>query len=277
MRRPFHHVYAFCRTADDLADESSSVDEAMAGINEFREQIRRIFEGGSLEGIFIALAHTVDQFNLPRAPFDDLLDAFVQDQSVHRYDNEMQLLEYCRRSANPVGRVVLAMADSDTATNLAWSDEICTGLQLANFWQDVARDFQMGRIYLPQSVMRQYGFDESEMRSIIESKAPTPTAIREAIAEQCAVARQKFVAGTPLIDRVPSWLAADLELFIHGGLATLDAIGNINYDVLRQRVKVGRWRQVWLVSKVLVKNKLSLRRGRDHSSRMAQTVGGDHV
>lgn len=280
MRQPFYHLYAFCRIADDLADESATPQAALAGIAEFREQVRRVFEGGELKGIFIALAQTVDQFDLPRKPFDDLLDAFVDDQSVHRYQDEAQLLDYCRRSANPVGRLVLALAAADSAdsndeTNHRLSDEICTGLQLANFWQDVARDYQIGRIYLPRSVMFRHGFDESEFRSVLDQRRSTPMPVRTAIAEQCAIARTKFESGRALIGRVPSWLAADVELFIRGGLATLDAIERIDHDVLRERVRVGKLRQAWLVGSVFLRNSIWPGRSSSTTSQVAQTIGGD--
>jgi len=280
MRQPFYHLYAFCRMADDLADESATPQAALAGIAEFREQVRRVFEGGELKGIFIALAQTVDQFDLPRKPFDDLLDAFVDDQSVHRYQDEAQLLDYCRRSANPVGRLVLALAAADSAgsddeTNQRLSDEICTGLQLANFWQDVARDYQIGRIYLPRSVMLRHGFDESQFRSILDQRRSTPMPVRAAIAEQCAIARTKFESGKALIGRVPSWLAADVELFIRGGLATLDAIERIDYDVVRERVRVGKLRQAWLVGSVFLRNSIWPGRSSSATSQVPQTMGGD--
>jgi len=280
MRQSFYHLYAFCRTADDLADESANSADALAGIAEYREQIRRVFEGGELNGIFIALAQTVEQFSLPRQPFDDLLDAFVDDQSVNRYRDEAQLLNYCRRSANPVGRLVLGLAAADSAgcddeTNRRLSDEICTGLQLANFWQDVARDYQIGRIYLPQSVMRRHGFDESDLRSTIDQQNPTPAPVRAAIAEQCAIARTKFESGKALIGRVPSWLAADVELFIGGGLATLDAIERINHDVLRQRVRVSKWRQAWMVGRVFFRNTFLPSRSSSTPSQVPQTISGD--
>ncbi|TWU01624.1 squalene synthase HpnC [Neorhodopirellula pilleata] len=279
MRQPFYHLYAFCRTADDLADESPTPEAALAGIAEFREQIRRVFEGGELKGIFIALAQTVGRFDLPRKPFDDLLDAFVDDQSIHRYRDETELLNYCRRSANPVGRLVLALAAVESAdcvdeNNLRLSDQVCTGLQLANFWQDVARDYRIGRIYLPQTVMQRHGFDETALQSTLQHQRPTPTAVRAAIAEQCVIARNKFDSGRPLIGRVPSWLAADIELFIRGGLATLDAIERIDYDVLRKRVRVGKLRQAWLVGRVLIRKPFLPGRSTS-ASQLPQTMGGD--
>ena len=262
MRQPFFDVYAFCRTADDLADESASKEEARQGLADYREQVKKIFDGkfdGKFDGepatgIFIALAQTVDQFDLPRQPFDQLLDAFEQDQEVDRYEDEPQLLDYCSRSANPVGRLVLAMADCRDQESIRLSDQVCTALQLANFWQDVARDSQMGRVYLPKSVMDRHGFHENLIDQTIAAQASTPTVVREAIAELCQQTRSRFEEGHALTQRVPSWLAADVDLFVRGGLATLDAIEKIDFDVLRTRPTVGKAQQAWLTLRVLIGN-----------------------
>ncbi|TWT64706.1 All-trans-phytoene synthase [Allorhodopirellula solitaria] len=253
MRQPFFDVYAFCRTADDAADESASPAEATEALAKFRRSIAGLFDGGEVAGPFLALAVTVRRFDLPRKPFDDLLDAFVQDQSVHRYSDESQLWDYCRRSANPVGRLVLAMAGCDSDEHYCLSDEICTALQLANFWQDVGRDYAIGRIYLPESVMQRHGFDESVIANTIERAQPTPGRVREAIAEQCDCARDRFERGRPLARIVPPWLAADIDLFALGGLATLDAIAKLDYDVLQHRPQVPKRTQAGFVMRALMR------------------------
>ena len=252
LRQPFFDVYAFCRTADNLADESPDIQTALDGIAQYRTQIQRIYEGDPVSGIFVALGKTIGELNLPRKPFDDLLDAFVQDQSIDRYEDEPQLIEYCQRSANPVGRLVLAMAQCDNEENVQLSDEICTGLQLANFWQDVARDFKIGRIYLPASIMRRFGLDEELIRDGVKNRI-TAQPVRQAIAHQCAEAMKRFQSGLPLIEKVPKWLAADLELFIRGGMATLNKIEQSDYDVLRRRVRVSKLQQAWMVGRILLK------------------------
>ncbi len=187
--------------------------------------------------------YTVDQFSLPRQPFDDLLDAFEQDQHVTRYADMPQLLDYCRRSADPVGRLVLKLAGVDDAESCRLSDRICTGLQLANFWQDVARDFAKGRVYLPADAMAAHGVEPSMLTG------PTTTpAVRRLVADLVGQTREFFDAGRPLPDRVPGWLAADLKLFIGGGVATLDAIERSGFDVVARRVTVSRWRQARMVA-----------------------------
>ncbi|MEM6364459.1 MAG: squalene synthase HpnC [Planctomycetota bacterium] len=248
-RQPFYDLYAFCRTADDLADESPDEATALAGLRQYRLQIEQMFDP-TLEPsnpIFLALQETTRQFDLPRQPMDDLLAAFEQDQSVKRYRTMDDLLGYCRCSADPVGRLLLAMAQSDSETNLKRSDAICTALQLTNFWQDVRRDFQKGRLYLPTEVMHAFDCDETMIRSGIDS-GQTPTPFRRAIADRCDHAEALFADGALLSDDVPDWLAADVRLFVRGGLATLNAIRSIDCDVLARRVTVGRLRRLgWLM------------------------------
>lgn len=256
LRQPFFDVYAFCRTADDLADESPNIETAIDGLAEYRTQIGRIYEGDPVSGTFVALAETIRQLKLPRKPFDDLLDAFIQDQSIDRYEDASQLIDYCRRSANPVGRLVLAMAQCDNEENAQLSDQICTGLQLANFWQDIARDFEIGRIYLPSSTMSEFGFDEHLIRDCVQNRT-TAKPIKRAVAHQCAETRKRLELGLPLIEKVPAWLAADIELFIRGGMATIREIEKIDYDVLRQRVRVGKLQQAWMVGRILLKRQFT--------------------
>lgn len=274
MRQPFYDVYAFCRMADDAADESVSSAAAMTSLASFRNSIASIYSSGEVTGPFIALADTVRRFGLPRQPFDDLLDAFVQDQSVHRYHDEPSLLDYCRRSANPVGRIVLAMAGCDSEEATRRSDEICTGLQLANFWQDVTCDYSIGRIYLPTSVMHRHGFDESLIAETLDRGQPTPSCIRDAIAEQCERARGGLDRGRALVSLVPRWLAADVELFALGGLATLDAIAKAKYDVLRYRPRVSRRVQGWLLARTFVRGLTSRWARREGGSRSVVAGGG---
>ena len=238
LRQPFYNVYAFCRTADDLADESANPQEARLGLERFQQQLDQTFMGNPAEGLFLALANTIDQFGLPQQPFDDLLDAFRQDQNQNRYATRDELLDYCRRSANPVGRIVLRLCDCFNATNADLSDRICTGLQLVNFWQDVSRDFAIGRVYLPTEAMDSAGVS-TEMFSLPHA----PPALRDLLRSECEFAEHQLRAGLPLAKRVPHWFASDVRLFVHGGLATARAIARVDYDVLARRPTVGRWQQ----------------------------------
>jgi squalene synthase HpnC len=247
MKQPFYNVYAFCRHADDLADESPSPEIATERLYDWQQQLDRCFAGHAVEHpIFIALSDTISQFELQKRPFDDLLDAFRQDQVKTRYANFAELVDYCRRSANPVGQIVLRLAAADSPENIALSDSICTGLQLANHWQDIRRDFQASRIYLPQDALAAANVSESMLAEPIACDA-----VKRLIAGQCDQARQFLLDGLTLADRVPRWLAADIRLFAHGGLETLDAIARCDHDTLRQRPTVSKTRQLKLVIRAM--------------------------
>src|SRR4051794_22415222 len=150
LHRPFHSVYAYCRWADDLADETGGGPRALELLRWWKRQLLRCYEGEATHPVFIALLPTIRAFRIPPRPFLDLLFAFEQDQLVKRYPSYEQLLDYCRCSANPVGRLVLYLCGLFTPERAELSDRVCTGLQLANFWQDVARDWDIGRVYLPE-------------------------------------------------------------------------------------------------------------------------------
>jgi squalene synthase HpnC len=242
MRQPFFNVYAFCRTADDAADESGSPELALVRLTELKTGVQQTFQGRPQSDLFIALAKTIDQFQIPQSPFDDLLDAFVQDQTKNRYGTDDELVDYCRRSANPVGRIVLRMGDADSDPNVMLSDEICTALQLVNFWQDIARDHQMNRIYLPMDRLKQRGVDPIEL-----SGQKTSRALRRLILDLCDESEARFFKGLLLVDQVPPWLSKSISLFIGGGRATIAAIRMIDGDVLRVRPTVSKWTQAKLV------------------------------
>ena len=247
LRQPFYNIYAFCRTADDVADESPSPEAALSGLEDLQTKLNATFAGDPPDDTFFpALADTVTTFRLDKKPFEALLSAFLQDQNKSRYENDRDLIDYCTRSANPVGHLVLALADSLNEETEPLSDHICTALQLANFWQDVARDFTIGRIYLPADRRQKYGVDEEMLR-----REDTPEPLRQLLRELCDEADAMFDLGLPLAQSVPRWLASDIKLFAHGGKQTLQAIREIQYDVLRVRPKVGKMKQVRLVSRAL--------------------------
>lgn len=247
MRQPFFNVYAFCRHADDLADESGSPQLAQERLAAWQVGLDRCFAGQAEHPIFVALADTIRTLRLTQPPFDDLLDAFRQDQVKTRYADFDELLDYCRRSAAPVGRIVLRMAEADSSENIALSDAVCTGLQLANHWQDIARDFSGGRIYLPLDSLAREGVSEAMLGAGVASAE-----VKGLIAKECARARHFLLQGLPLAERVPRWLAADVRLFVHGGLATLDAIAAADYDTLARRPRVSRWKQIKLTLRAVM-------------------------
>ena len=242
IRPAFYDVYAFCRTADDAADQSPSPREAMRRLAMLRGELEAVFDGRPRSALGVALAETAQRYELRRGPFEDLLSAFEQDQTVTRYADDASLLEYCRRSANPVGRIVLRLAGADDDANLAASDSICTGLQLINFWQDIARDLAIGRVYVPADRMAAAGVESSNLAADQASDA-----VRELTASLVDWARGFFTPARSLSDRVPRWLSPTIDLFAGGGIATADAIGRGRFDVLGRRPTVSRATQVRLV------------------------------
>ncbi len=242
MRQPFYNVYAYCRHADDIADLSPSREEATTKLIDWRRQLADCFSGAALHPIFVALKETIEQFDLVMEPFDDLISAFLQDQTKLRYKTHDELIDYCRRSANPVGRIVLKLAGAASDDNVLLSDSICTGLQLANHWQDLQRDFQAGRVYLPSEDAGRFGVDLERL-----GDAEQALAVREMVQWECDRAEKLLRSGLGLANQVPRWLAKDIRLIGHGGISTLDAIRKIDYRVMSTRPVVSRLEQVRLV------------------------------
>ncbi|MEX1018001.1 MAG: squalene synthase HpnC, partial [Phycisphaeraceae bacterium] len=160
LREPFTHVYAFCRWADDLGDETGDRQRSLELLHWWRDELDRCYAGQPRHPVYIALQPTIERFDIPRQPFDDLIDAFIQDQTVTRYQSWDQLLDYCTRSANPVGRLVLYLCGHRDEQRQRLSDATCTALQLANFWQDVRRDIlERDRVYIPEAIAREHQLD----------------------------------------------------------------------------------------------------------------------
>lgn len=235
LRQHFYNVYAYCRWADDLADETGDPEQSLELLDWWQHQLDECYQGRATHPVFVALAGTVRQFNIPREPFADLLVAFRQDQHQQRYATFDELLRYCRNSANPVGRLVLYLGECHDEQRGALSDSVCTGLQLANFWQDVARDYERGRVYLPRESMRQFDCDDA---ALARRTADAP--FKRLLAYEVDRAQQWLRAGLPLVEQVPKWLSADVWLFIHGGLKILEHIRRIDYDVWRRRPEVSK-------------------------------------
>lgn len=255
MRQPFYDVYAFCRTADDAADESPSTAMACEKLSRLREELAAMFKGDARSALFVALHQTVCELNLPQGPFDDLIDAFEQDQSKVRYENDEQLLNYCRRSANPVGRIVLAMAGADDEDNVNKSDRICTGLQLINFWQDIARDFSIGRVYVPAERMRNHGVSENDL-----DQSRSNEHVLAMVRQLNQWAKEHFSPAEDLADSVPDWLSPSIRLFAGGGLATCDAIERAGFEVLQRRPVVRRRTQAAMILRTFAERKLLFRK-----------------
>jgi squalene synthase HpnC len=242
LQQDFYNVYAFCRWADDLGDEIGDPRESLRLLSWWREELQRMFAGHPRHPVFAALRETARRHQLPAAPFDDLIRAFEQDQTLTRYQTFDQLLGYCRYSANPVGRLVLAMCGYRDAERQALSDATCTALQLANFWQDVAVDLKKDRVYLPLELLERHGYPlEGLWQGRFDHR------FRDLMREAVGVARELFQKGLPLAGRVDRRLAIDVDLFSRGGLLVLEKIERQDYNVLRARPAISKAERVGLL------------------------------
>jgi squalene synthase HpnC len=242
LRSAVTAIYRFARAADDLADEGDATSAARhAALARFGANLDAIERGATpAETPFPALAAAIRAHQLPLAPFHDLLDAFRQDVDTPRYGTFYALADYCRRSANPVGRLVLTLYRADTPDNMAASDAICTALQLVNFWQDVAIDWRKGRLYVPLEDLERFDVPQSAIAAgIVDARW------RALMAFECARTRTLFDAGRPLVRALPLRLSLELAGVIGGGERILQRIQAVDYDVFQRRPTL-RMRD-WLV------------------------------
>lgn len=235
LRTHFTSVYAYCRWADDLADEIEDRRESLALLDWWEEQLRDCYRGVAKHPVFVALAETIACFQIPIEPFLDLLSAFRQDRVKSRYDSYDELADYCRRSANPVGRIILHLAGCHEARQAELADDVCIGLQLANFCQDVAGDYKRGRVYLPRETLDRFDCPVSALGETTASGA-----LRDVLEFEVDRAREHLLAGRPLVPLMPRRMRLDVALFISGGMSILAKIRAANYDVLQQRPTLSR-------------------------------------
>jgi len=235
-------IYAFARSADDLADEGDALPaERLAALRAYEHALDAIERGApSGDPMFERLAGVVAQYRLPLQPMRDLLSAFSQDVVTTRYPSYPMLLDYCRRSANPVGRLMLALFGVGDALSLRQSDAVCSALQLINFWQDVSIDIDKGRIYLPLEDLHRFGVEEINIR-----EANVGPAWRALMQFEVERARTLMLEGAPLATRLPGRIGWELRMMVQGGLRILESIERVRYDVFRHRPKLGR--RDWLV------------------------------
>lgn len=243
-------IYAFARSADDIADEGDAAPaERLAALDHYQQGLDAIGRGEACaEPMFRRLAAVVAQYRLPLQPFRDLLSAFRQDIAVKRYADFDTLLDYCRRSANPVGLLMLSLYGAADARNVRDSDAICSALQLINFLQDVAVDRAKERIYLPLDDMTRFGVAPAQL-DLGRLDAPW----RALMAFEVARARDLLLCGAPLALRLPGRIGWELRLVVQGGLRILEAIEQADYDVFGRRPKLGKldwlrlaWRALWM-------------------------------
>jgi squalene synthase HpnC len=242
LHEHFYAVYAYCRISDDLGDEVGDAQTSLRLLDAWKDELNACYDGHPRHPVFVALAETVRQCNIPKKPFADLLVAFRQDQTTPRYERFEDLLGYCLNSANPVGRLVLYVCGYREPELQTLSDYTCTALQLANFWQDVTVDWQKGRVYLPLEDLRRFNVTEQ----LIAERRFT-SEFHDLMKFEVARARDYFNLGLPLANRVDKHLALDIELFTRGGQEILNAIERQGYDVLKSRPAISKSRKLALV------------------------------
>ncbi len=242
MRQPIEVIYHFARSADDIADEGDATpDERLAGLAAYQAELDRIAAGTLPQTpLFVALAEVISKHALPLQLFRDLLDAFAQDVVKTRYADFPELLDYCRRSANPVGRLVLHLFGRTEAQHLEQSDCICTALQLINFWQDAAVDWKKERIYLPQTDLARFRIGEADLAS--SRWSANWAALMDF---QIDRSRQLMLRGAPLVHALPGRLGWEIRFTVQGGLRILERLRQVRGNVFERRPTLGKWD--WLV------------------------------
>ena len=253
LRPAITAIYWFARTADDLADEGDALPaKRLADLADYRADLLACVFGKPVSGrwpeVFARLSPAIGKFALPTALLTDLLSAFEQDITKTRYASQSELLDYCRRSANPVGRLLLHLYKVSDTQSLEQSDCICTALQLINFWQDLGVDIPHGRIYLPFNSFAQHGVDEAML--LRQDVNPATTSL---VAANVFWAQTLMQQGAPLVKKIPGRAGWELRLVVQGGLRIAEKIKQLNFATLRQRPKLNAWdgvvmlwRAVWM-------------------------------
>jgi squalene synthase HpnC len=242
LHQDFYNVYSYCRWADDLGDEIGDTRESLRLLEWWSHELDAMYADEARHPVFVALRGTVRKYRIPKQPFADLIKAFVQDQTVTRYQSWDELFDYCVRSANPVGRLVLYLCGYSDIERQKLSDATCTGLQLANFWQDVTVDQEKDRVYLPLELLARHNYSVEELFA-----HRFDDRFRAIMTEAVEVAREFFVRGWPLARMVNRRLSIDLELFSRGGMKILDKIESQDYDVLSRRPRISKMERVSLL------------------------------
>ena len=253
LRPAIQAIYWFARTADDLADEGeASPEQRLADLADYRADLLLCAAGAPVSdrwpAVFAALHSVIAQYALPIHLLTDLLSAFEQDVTQTRYANKAELLDYCSRSANPVGRLLLHLYKVKDPASLAQSDCVCSALQLINFWQDLSVDIPRGRIYLPENSFFQYGVDEAQLLRLEVN--PGTSAV---VATNVAWAQALMHRGAPLAKKVPGRAGWELRLVVQGGVRIAEKIEQLNFATLRQRPQLNSWdgavmlwRAIWM-------------------------------
>jgi squalene synthase HpnC len=267
LHQHFYNVYAYCRWADDLGDEVPNATRALELLRWWEHELDACYDGKPSHPVFVALRETIVEKDIPKQPFADLLKAFRQDQTVKRYPDWASVLYYCMYSANPVGRLVLYLCGYRDEQRQRLSDATCTALQLANFWQDVSRDLEKGRIYIPLDAAATQGLTEND---IVERRFDERYV--RLMKDLIARTRELFAEGMPLARMVDGRLSIDLEMFSRGGLAVLYAIEAMGYDTLHHRPAITKVKQAGLLGRALLAYLAGLQRKPENSGRIPVTL-----
>ncbi len=246
LHQDFYNVYSFCRWADDLGDEIGDTQESLRLLAWWRSELEAMYRGQTGHPVFVALKETIERHAIPIEPFDRLITAFEQDQTVSRYATFDEVYAYCVNSANPVGHLVLYLCGYRDAERQALSDLTCTGLQLANFWQDIGVDLGKNRVYLPLNLLEKHRYTVDEL-----FKGKEDDRFRAVMQEAVIVAEDLFRRGLPLIRTLDRRLALDIDLFSRGGMKILEKIKVQNYNVLGRRPHISKAERVVLLIKCL--------------------------
>jgi squalene synthase HpnC len=253
LRRPVAVIYRFARSADDFADEGDRpASERLALLERYRDELRRLAAGRApADPFFEELREVITAHDLPIEPFHDLLDAFSQDVTQSRYASFAEVMDYCRRSADPIGRLMLRLYRQSCDVKIGdehvvWSDSICSALQLVNFWQDVEIDFAKDRIYLPQDEMARFGVSE---RQVAQRDAGGGWAALMQF--QVERARAMLGRGAPLALALPGRIGLEIRTVVQGGLRILEKIERVRGDVFRRRPVLRAWDWPLMLSRAL--------------------------
>lgn len=255
LRQHFYNVYAYCRWADDLGDEIGDTQKALELLDWWDEELQRCYSSGSVHPVFIALKETIDKFSIPITPFSDLLIAFRQDQTILRHPNWESVMGYCKYSANPVGRLVLYLCGYSDSQRQSLSDFTCTALQLANFWQDVARDLEKDRIYIPIDLLSENGLSEADLFAKVFDQRYV--SLMRTLVDRT---RELFQQGAPLSEMVSRDIRIDIDLFSRCGLALLDSIESIGYNTIQHRPTLDARTKLKLIGRAVGEQVLSYAR-----------------
>lgn len=243
-RQHIYNIYAFARIGDDLADEIPDTEESLSALETYERQLEACYAGNPESKIFVALSHTIREFDIPIQPFRRLLSAFKQDRIKNRYASFQDVLGYCENSANPIGELFLHIFGYRDHSLLPYSDAICTALQLTNFWQDVNRDAANNRIYFPQEDLERFGVSEGDIFSKHFSER-----FRTLLQFEVNRTQNLFEKGKELFHFLKKDILLDVCLFVAGGEAILSKIKNQDYNVLDRRPDLSRKEQVRLFAR----------------------------